>query len=128
VNLAVVFRSALDEMDGVTKTVQETIVVTPWIGEDLYGARTFGAPRSLKGVVDRSRRESRLSDGRIVTTTAVVTFLEPFAAVGAVDRDEPLDSRDKILLQSGPAGEILSIRGSIHPGTGERFFLEVHLG
>lgn len=127
-SLADTFKSAIASLDTVTKSVQESIIVTPWIDEDVFGKPTFGTPRVLKGVVDRNRRDQRLADGRTVAVVAVVTFLAPFANVGVPKREEPLDVRDKVQLQDGTKATILAIRGSMNPGTGERFFLQVTLG
>jgi hypothetical protein len=128
VNTAQVFDSAIAALDSVTKAVQETIRCRPWIDEDLFGKPVFGATRKYKGVVDRSKREVRTEGGQIISVTAMITFLRPFPAIGAAGREEPLDFRDQLFLQDDTTGPIISIRGSINPGTNQRYFLQVTLG
>lgn len=127
-SLADTFSAGLLAMDSVTKPVQELIRIRPWISEDAFGKPTYGATRKHRAVVDRNVREMRMGDGRVIAVTASVTFLKPFPNIGAVGRQEPIDTRDKLYLQDDTTGPIVAIRGSIRPDAGTRYFLQVGLG
>lgn len=128
-NLDAIFETAIAGMDSATKTVQETIRIRPWIGEDMFGKIQRGATRKIKGVVDRHTAEIRTRDGRVLGVRAIITFLQPIAAVGVAGRQEPIDPRDEVFLADDMTGPIVSIQGSTNnPSTKTRYFQRVALG
>jgi hypothetical protein len=129
VSLDGVFRAAIAAMDGATKSVQEKVRIRPWVGEDLFGKVSYGATRRYMAVVDRTERQLRSEDGKTISVTAVVAFLVPVAAIGAVGRTEPIDERDKIYLADDTTGPIISLRGPKTPASAtSRYFQQVMLG
>jgi len=129
VSLDAVFGQAIQLLNVVTKTVQETVRIRPWIGEDVYGKVSYGATRKYRGVVTRKEGESRLSDGRVIHVTAIIAFLRPVTPIGAVGRTEPIDVRDQIFLADDKTGPILAVEGPTdNPGTQIRYFQQVFLG
>lgn len=128
-SLDTVFQQAIAAMDHVTKTVQETVRVKPWISEDAFGKPTYGATRKHKAVVDRNAGEVRTRDGRVLNVKAAITFLTALPTIGAPGRTEPIDVRDQIYLVDDLTGPIISIQGSTNnPGTTTRYFQRVLLG
>ena len=124
-----VFEQGIALLDSVTKSIQETVRIKPWIGEDLYGKVSYGATRKYKAVVTRKEQEVRLSDGRMIHVTAVIAFLRPVASIGAAGRTEPIDVRDQIFLVDDKTGPIVSLNGPTNPsGTKSRYFQQVMLG
>jgi hypothetical protein len=129
VSLDTVFQQAIAGLNSVTLTVQETVRIRPWIGEDLYGKRSYGATRKYKAVVTRNESEQRLSDGRVIHVTAIIAFLRPVQPIGAVGRTEPIDVRDQVYLVDDKTGPIVSINGPTNqPSTQLRYFQQVMLG
>jgi hypothetical protein len=70
----------------------------------------------------------RMANGQEVMQRATVTFIGPVTANGAVDRQEPIDPRDKITLPDGSTGSILSIEGVADPSTSYPYMFVVALG
>jgi hypothetical protein len=129
VSLDTVFEAGIQLLDSVTKSIQESVRIKPWIGEDMYGKVSYGATRKYKAVVTRKESEVRLSDGRMIHITAIVAFLRPIPPIGAVGRTEPIDVRDKIYLVDDTTGPIVSLIGPTNrPATQSRYFQQVMLG
>lgn len=128
-SLDTVFQQAIAAMDNVTKSVQETVRIRPWISEDMFGKRSFGATRKYKAVVTRNMTEMRTRDGRVISVKAVIAFLVPVQPIGAAGREEPIDPRDEIYCVDDLTGPIVSIGGSTNqPATQVRYFQQVFLG
>lgn len=128
-NLDAVYEAGIEMLDTTTESIQETIRLRPWIGEDVFGKRQFGATRKHKAVVTRSFSEVRTQDGRTIHISAVLAFLRPIAPIGAVGRQEPIDPRDEIYLVDDVTGPIVSINGPTNRGsTKVRYFQQVMLG
>lgn len=124
-----VFTNGIKLLDNVTKSIQETVRIRPWIGQDAFGKRSFGATRKYKAVVTRKLGEKRLSDGRVISYTAILAFLRPIAPIGAVGRDEPIDVRDELFLADDTTGPIVAVEGPTdNPSTNVRYFQQVFLG
>lgn len=128
-NIDQVFTQAIAALNGTTQGIQELVRIRPWISEDLYGKRSFGATRKYKAVVTRNAGEVRTRDGRTINIRAVVAFLRPITPIGAVGRQEPIDPRDEIYLVDDVTGPIISISGPTNPpATKVRYFQQVTLG
>jgi hypothetical protein len=129
VSLDSVYTQGIKLLDTVTKSIQETVRIKPWVSEDLFGKVTYGATRKYKAVVTRNESEVRLSDGRVIHVRAVVAFLRPILPIGATGRTEPIDVRDKIFLVDDTTGPIVSLNGPTNrPATNVRYFQQVMLG
>lgn len=108
--------------------MEASVTHTPWTGQDGYGADTFGAPVPRRAIVDMTRKPRVTRAGKLLMTIAEITFLEPITDNGASGRDEPIDTRDKIVLPDGSTGPIVSVGGPVDPVTGRPYLNTVLLG
>lgn len=100
-----------------------------WTGMDTtYGGPTYATAVSRLAIVESRIKMLKMPDGRDVLQKAVITFLEPITANGATDRREPIDPRDKIVLQDGTTGPILKVEGLENNLANSPYLLEVTLG
>ncbi len=127
-SLAGTIRSAVATADKVTKSLQENVAHRAWVSADMMGKMTFDPPISRKAIVEQAIKERRLPDGRLVMTSAKITFLEVILPNGAAKRQEPVDPRDRITLADGTSGPILNITGLRDPEKSRPYLLEIWLG
>jgi len=111
-----------------TRSLQEDVTHTAWIGQDGFGAPEWAPDRQRKALVERHLRRKIFVDGVPVEVQTKLTFLEPVEPNGAPDRIEPLDPKDKIVLFDGETGPIYLEDGMHDPKTGQPYLLEVYLG
>lgn len=127
-DLAALVRKGVGTVDTFTKSLQPTVQHFAWTGQNIYGKATYAAPVSLKVIEEQEVRQHETKSGQSVMTRAKVTILQPITPNGAVGRDEPVDSRDKITLSDGTSGPIVDIVGMTDPSTTRPFFVEVWIG
>jgi len=127
-SLAGTVRNAVKLIDTVVKSLEEDVQHQAWISADMFGKSTYAATVTRKALVEQTIKERRLADGRIVMTSAKITFLEVVLPNGAVGRVEPVDPRDKLTLADGTVGPILSVVGFRDPEMGRPYLLEIWLG
>jgi hypothetical protein len=127
-SLAGTVRSAVATADKVVKALEEEVTHEAWISADMFGKNTYAAPALRKALVEQKIQERRLSDGRIVKTSAKLTFLEVIPANGTAGRIEPIDPRDRITLKDGTTGPILSDSGFRDPEKSRPYLVEILLG
>jgi|WetSurSiteA1Bulk_404760.scaffolds.fasta_scaffold132009_1 hypothetical protein len=123
-------RSAVAIADSVTKSLQDqTVTITPWIGiGTTYAEPLYGAAVSVPAIVEEKERLVSLSNGEVIRQKAVVTIPRVLTVNGATGRQEPVDSRDKVVLPSGYTGPILDIGGVIDPTTHRSYMTQIILG
>ena len=127
-SLAGTVRSAVATADKVSKSLQEEVVHSAWIGQDMFGKAEFATSVYRKAMVEQGIKDRRLGDGRIVTTRAKITFLETVEPNGAEGRVGAIDPRDKISLADGTSGPILDVGGLRDPEMLRPYLYEVLLG
>ena len=121
-------RSSVSIADNVTKTLQSTVLHSAWIGYGSYAEPLYSTTISRKALVEYKQRMYTMGNGQEIVQKAVITFVGPIEANGAIDRQEPLDSRDKITLPSGYTGPILSVEGVVDPSTNQPYMFVVVMG
>lgn len=109
---------------GVMGTVQHSA----WTGQDYTGAATYATAAGRKAIIEQRQRLRMTSSGKIVATKAYIAFLEPVPANGASGRQEPIDTRDKIVLPDGTTGQIVDVAGLVDASTTRPYYSEVWLG
>jgi hypothetical protein len=111
--------------------ILQDVVHVPWIGAaNGVGDEVAGAPSiALRALVQKDPAISRTTRGQEVKLRAIVTFLEPPAPHGAPGRQEPIDPRDRILLDDGTTAPIVDVKdGLTNSETGQPFAVQVWLG
>jgi hypothetical protein len=107
------------------------VVHTPWIGDDGQGNDVFGSPQTLRALVDLSQRQRYTSQGVLVMTFAVLTFLDAIPTTtpntGFI-RQGPLDLRDSIVLPGGGTAPVVQAGGFADSGTNLPFVTDTILG
>jgi hypothetical protein len=111
-----------------TDSIQATVTLRQWTGQDGYGTDTFSAPKTYKAICIHSPTAKLMTDGRVMSFHAYAAFLEPVTPGGAAGRMEPIDPRDIIVFPDGTTGPILEVKGLVDAGTGKRMYSEVWMG
>ena len=132
-SLSDIIRSAVAQAHKITNDgkLQEPVYLYRWNGQDDTGAPEYASRLSLKALVVRKSQFIRTSTGEEALSTAHVTFLKPIPALSQADadRDEPIDTRDKIVLSDGSTGPILKTDGGVaDPVTTEGYVLQAWMG
>ena len=127
-SLAGTIRSAVATADKVVKSLQPSVQHACWTGQDMFGKATFSSFATRKAIIEQGIKERRLGDGRIVMTSAKITFLVVSPPNGATGRVEPIDPRDKLVLPDGTSGPILDVSGLQDAEKNRPYLLEVSLG
>jgi hypothetical protein len=124
-SLTSVLRSGIAVAKSVTSSLQATVQVEPWIGQDGYGAAVFDAAVELPALVERKQKRIISKDGQEVLSRYYLAFLFPVTANGAAGRQEPIDPRDRVTLPDGDVVTILDVNGFIDADSGAPYLLEV---
>jgi hypothetical protein len=128
-DLAKILRDGVARIDDITKSAQATVTLIRWAGEDNYGAMIPSTPITLPAIVDLRAQDRPSPSGQMVRTGAQVFFLQPLAPLGGIlDRTEPIDTRDTIILPDGTTGPIIEVSGFVDAGTAAPYFHEIWLG
>lgn len=126
-------RSAVSLANSITGDggLQETVTLERYTGEDATGKPTYASALPLDALVSHSARKVRLDSGTEAVSTAQVTFLRAIPALSpaVTGREEPVDKRDRLTLDSGKSGPILRTDGGLHdPSTSRPYALQVFMG
>jgi hypothetical protein len=123
-------RNAVATADGVTKSLQPSITMKPWIRSDGAGAPQYGTPVTVRAISERRTSMRYTSTGQEIVSNHYLAILDPIAPNGAAGRREPIDERDVFVLPDGTTGPIVDIRGLTDAGSAEgaSFLYEVWLG
>ncbi len=112
-----------------TADLQVTVYHSAWIGtDDVYGQPVYADPVPRQALVENRQRTFRTDAGQEILQRAMVTFLAPISANGAAGRREPIDIRDKIVLNTGYTGPIKYVDGLENADANSPYMLEVILG
>jgi hypothetical protein len=118
-------RKALAVADSVTATLQTTVRHAAWAGADKYGKPIFDKYVERQAIVER---RTAAVGGTQITQAATVNFLRPIEDHGADYRQEPIDPRDKIVLDDGWSGPIVNVSTLHNPTTSRGYYYIVSLG
>ena len=129
-SLADVIRSSVEVAKSATAAAQADIALAAWTGQATSGAKpTYAAGVTLPAIIEQGPVAFRNALGETVTVKAVINILQPVAANGAANREEPIDLRDKITLPNGTVGSpIMGASGLVDPSTGVPYSYSVGLG
>jgi len=122
-----IVRSAVAIAEKVTSSLLAPVSVAAWIGDDAYDVPQFAQPVVHQAIVEQKAAAVRTLTGEQVMTRVQVTFLHPIVPNGALDRVEPIDPRDRIVLPDGTTGAIILTEGMVNPTTGGPYLLQVSI-
>lgn len=123
--------SGIQIANKLTAGVQSSVTVERWIRQTIEGTPIYDEPMSPSPlcVVDMAQKQIIGRDGKTISIMATLTFIGDIAPNGAVGRQEPFDTRDRITLPSGQVGIIVSAPNSvINPDTKRGLIHTVVLG
>jgi len=123
-----IIRSSVAIADNVTKSLQVNVSHFAWIADNDFSQPDYSPEIIRKAIVEYAQRLRKTGDGQEIMQQASILFVGPIRADGAVDRREPIDPRDKIILPNGYTGPILSVEGVVDPDTNSLYTVEVILG
>lgn len=126
-------RAGIATAANITRPLQGDVQHYAWVSQDAYGAPTYdppasGAGTSRKALVDLGRKLRKTEEGKLVMTVASLTFLDVITPNGASGRDEPIDTRDKIVLPDGTTGPLIKGGGFMDAITGRPLLNEILIG
>jgi hypothetical protein len=122
-------RNVIATADSVTSDLQVPVLHYAWIGNDsVYGGPLYAAPITRQAIVEKKIRNFRIESGEEILQKATITFLRPISHNGAANRQEPIDPRDKLVLDDGYTGPIKFISGLNNTFSDSPYMLEVILG
>lgn len=96
----------------------QSVTVTPYVSEDVYGKRTYGTPVTLSCLIDYTIKNIKDFDGNNFLTAAWIAF-----PTGTV-----IHYTDKITLPDGTHPYIGSISEIKNHRDGTTHYLEVYTG
>lgn len=123
--------SGIKIADKVTKDVQGSVTVTPWVGDDGKGTDDYGTPFTVRCVISQKAQLRVSPTGQNYMTFATLTVLEFVADTApnsGKDRQQPIDTRDIIVLPDGGTAPVIEVAGVNDPKTSRPFTLRVILG
>ena len=128
-NLDGIIRDAVALAKDLTAQAQADITLEAWTAHGTSGAApTYAAGVTIPAMVDEETESFRTTLGEVIPVKAVIRILQPVAANGADDREEPIDPRDRITLPSGTVGApIMGAGGLVDPSTGRPYWYTVLL-
>lgn len=126
--LADLIRDVIAVANDVTTTLQGTVTLTPYLGQDRFGTESWGAPVSYKAIIVRESRMRFVDETRMALVKAYVAFLQPITPNGTAGRQEPIDPKDKITLPDGFTAPIVETSGLLNPDTNRGYYAEVWMG
>jgi len=129
-SLAEVIRSSVAAANRATTAARADITLAAWTGQATSGAKpTYATAVTIPAIIDQGPVAFRTAKSEVVTVKAVIHILQPVAANGAANREEPIDPRDKITLPNGTVGSpIMGASGLVDPSTGLPYSFSVGLG
>ena len=123
-----IVRNAVAKIDGTTKSLQTTVLLSRWISQTYDGTPSYAAPISVKAVVEYKQEQRQSPSGQTRVSKAHVIIISPLDPLGSPDRSEPLDERDLVTLPNMTTGPILETSGVVDPVTGLPYMHEIWLG
>lgn len=121
-------RSGVALANTLTGDLQASVTHHAWIAQTGFGEDTFADPVTRPALVDRTVTERYTQSGRLVQTLATLTFLEPIPANGAAGRTEPVDPRDRFVLDDGTTAPVVEVKAFEDAGTQTPFVNVITLG
>lgn len=113
-----------------TADFQGMITHYPWTHQstDGFGEDFYASGVQYNALVDRTVEEKYSNIGELIITAARVTILDPMIPNGTSGRREPIDPRDKIVLDDGTTAPIVDLPKFTNPATGMPFVNEATIG
>lgn len=111
-----------------TRSLQATVTIAAWNGQDLRGKNTHATAVPYAALVEMTRKQKYTSTGKLVMTLAVITILDPVADTMATGRMNPIDPRDIVTLPDGQTQPIVDIKSFVDAGLNRPFYNEITLG
>lgn len=127
-SFADILRNGIALARGITLPLHVTVTRKAWTGQTFDGVPTY-ATTTPKALVEFKQSRVRTKEGVEVISRAYVAFLEELPATAAAEpRENPVDTRDIIILPDGSTGPILAVDGFLDGGTGVPFYSQIFLG
>lgn len=123
-----VVRAAVSIADQVTSSLQVAVMHYAYLSQDAFGKPTYAVAVSRLAIVEYKIRQHMTATGKIVESRAKVSFIRPVSPNGAAGRNEPIDTRDKIILPDGTTGPIIDVTGLVDPTTSRTYLSEAYIG
>jgi hypothetical protein len=104
-----------------TASLQTTITIERWGGQDNLGTPLYGAPTAIRALVEAATRLVKASDGREVMASTKLTILQPIT----------LSVLDRVTLPDGRRPPLLTVQGLVDPGAavpGQPYLTEAWCG
>lgn len=127
-DLSALVRDGVAMANDLTSSLQATVIVHAYTGQDRSGTPSYAAPQSYKAIVEYRQEARKTDQGTEQISRAYVAFLQPVTPNGTAGRVEPIDERDLITLPDMSTGPILEVRGLVDRSTNRPYFSEVWLG
>jgi len=118
----------IDKATGGSDGVQDTIYISPWIGNTIEGGPDYGPAVPMEAIVNEKEYQRTLASGDEIMQRAEITIPRPVEPNGAAERREPIDPRDLVVLPSGYTGPILHVDGLTDKKTHAPFAFFIILG
>lgn len=127
-----VIRGGIATLDSVTKSLQATVTIFPWLGQDGFGKPILAATGvAYKAIVEYDPAPDRGANGVTLVVKAKVMILQPIPPTtpnANMARLNPIDNRDKVVLPNGTTGPIVGTPGVVDPTTNRPYFAEILIG
>jgi len=135
--LADILREGVALVQAETESLQASIVLERWLGQNEFGSPTYDTPMELTAVVEKKTKDLKGGSASQQETLAT-TYVGIFVPLEEVDlslmtdeqyvRQGPVDPNDRITLPDGTTGPILNIGGFVDKDTSQPLYHEVWLG
>jgi hypothetical protein len=121
-------RAGIKTAQKLLNSMEVDIYIQPWISQTANGTVTYGAKKKVRVLWDKTVR-TVYADGREIVGQGTMQILTTMKANGAAGRQEPVDTRDLlVVVDSGAMIPILHVDGAIDPGTMMPYAPELFLG
>lgn len=125
-----ILKSGIKTASNLTKGVQVKIEIKAYVGESTSGVKLpYSSPKKYSAIVNLTRRTIPDATGKLITISGTVTILskvEPNGSVTSPPRREPIDPRDRIVIE-GKEYPINSAPGSIISPEGGGLITKIRL-
>lgn len=121
-------RSGVALAHTLTASLQDTVTLAAWTGQNAFGDKTYASPVSYSAIIEHKQRYRQTATGQVVLTQTSVQFLEPIIVNGAAGRTEPIDTRDILTLPDGSTAPIVAVEGVVDPDANSPYAPMVWLG
>lgn len=121
-------RGAIGTIDTVTKSLQTTVTIFPWLRDGGRGPERSPFGITVRAIVERKDEEKFTAVGVVLVIKATVLILEIVPPTEAEGRQNPIDPRDLVVLSDGSSAPIIGNPGLLDPTSDQQYFAELTIG